>query len=254
MKANPASFRDPAGQVYEAGGVIVRSVNASFFENWQAALHSGLLAESVAKGWLPAFQEAPLPVPGGVAGLEVEKIPFISYPYEWCFSQLKDAAKLTLDLHLAALGKDMILKDASAYNVQFVGCTPKFIDLLSFERRREGAPWSAYRQFCMHFLAPLALCRYLGLWAGVQSKLRTDGVPLSQAVAMLPWKARLRPGLALHLVAHAAMEKRHADAREAADKMRRIRMGKKELVHLALALRDQVEGMTLPTRPTQWGG
>ena len=228
-------------------------MNASFLEDWQAALNSGLLSESFAKGRLPAFHATLPPVPGAVAGIEVEKIPFISYPYEWCFSQLKDAAMLTLDLHLAALEKDMILKDASAYNVQFVGCSPKFIDLFSFERRHEGAPWPAYRQFCMHFLAPLALCRYLGLWAGMQSKLRTDGIPLSQAAAMLPWKARLRPGLALHIVAHAAMERRHADAREAADKVRRIHMGKKELVNLALALRDQVEGMTLPANHTQWG-
>ena len=254
MKVDPASFRDPSGRVYESDGVILRSINASYLEDWRAAENCGLLAESVARGWLPAFHETSPPQPSAAIGLEVEKIPFISYPYEWSFSQLKDAAKLTLDLHLAALEKDMILKDASAYNVQFVGCSPKFIDMLSFERRREGAPWPAYRQFCMHFLAPLALCRYLGLWAGTHSKLRTDGVPLSHAAAMLPLKARLRPGLALHIFAHAAMEKRHADARKTVDKVRRIRMGKKELVNLALALRYLVEGMTLPAASTQWGG
>ena len=254
MKVDPASFRDPSGQVYEADGAVLRSVNASYLEDWQAALNSGLLTESVAKGWLPAFHETSPPVPDASIGLEVDRIPFISYPYEWCFSQLKDAAKLTLDLHLAALEKDLILKDASAYNVQFVGCSPRFIDMLSFERCREGAPWPAYRQFCMHFLAPLALCRHVGLWAGLHSKLRTDGIPLSHAAAMLPWKARLRPGLAIHIFAHAAMEKRHADARKAADKVRRIHMGKKQLVNLALALRGLLEDMRLPANSTQWGG
>jgi len=253
MKVDPASFRDPSGRVYESDGAILRSINASYLEDWRMAVNSGLLAESVAKGRLPAFNETSPPVADAAIGLKVEKIPFISYPYEWCFSQLKDAALLTLDLQLAALEKDMILKDASAYNVQFAGCSPKFIDLLSFQRRDAGAPWPAYRQFCMHFLAPLALCRYLGLWAGTHSRLRTDGIPLHHAAAMLPLKARLRPGIALHIFAHAAMEKRHADARKAVDKVRSINMEKKQLVNLALALRDLVESLTLPHSSTQWG-
>ena len=80
----------------------MRTINAPYFEDWQFILDSGLLADASAKGWLPAFNEVSPPVPEAATGIEVKKIPFISYPYEWCFSQLKDAAKLTLDLQLAA--------------------------------------------------------------------------------------------------------------------------------------------------------
>ena len=92
--------------------------------------------------------------------IKPERIPFISYPYEWSFSQLKDAARLTLQIQKFALEKGLSLKDCSAYNIQFFRGRPILIDTLSFERYREGEPWAAYRQFCQHFLAPLALISY----------------------------------------------------------------------------------------------
>jgi len=79
--------------------------------------------------------------------LRHERIPFVSYPYEWTFSMLRDAALLQLDLNLAALEEGMILKDSTPYNVQFRGSKPVFVDIGSFERLREGAPWVGYRQF-----------------------------------------------------------------------------------------------------------
>ena len=93
--------------------------------------------------------------PAGV--LRHERIPFVSYPYEWTFSMLKDAALLQLDLLLDALGHDMVLKDSTPYNVQFKGARPTFVDVGSFERMREGEPWVGYRQFCMLYLYPLLL-------------------------------------------------------------------------------------------------
>jgi len=254
MNLVQGSFRDRSGYVYCIDERIIRSVNASYLKDWQAAVSSGLLEECLAKKWLPGFHEVSPPEENAALGLEVERIPFISYPYEWCFSQLKDAALLTLDLHVAALEKGLVLKDASAYNVQFVGSSPRFIDLLSFERWKEGVPWQAYRQFCMHFLAPLALSRYLGLWAGTLTQMRTDGIPLARAAALLPWRARLRPGLALHLFAHAAMEKRHADARNAAGKLKDVCMRREQLINLALSLRSLIEKMKPPKAATQWGG
>ncbi len=93
--------------------------------------------------------------PAGV--LRHERIPFVSYPYEWTFSMLKDAALVQLDLLVAALDRDMVLKDSTPYNVQFRGSRPVFVDIGSFERRREGEPWIGYRQFCMLYLYPLLL-------------------------------------------------------------------------------------------------
>ena len=118
--------------------------------------------------------------------LQPQRVPFISYPYEWSFSQLKDAALLTLEITRLALEKGMILKDASAYNIQFVNGNPVLIDTLSFDLYQEGAPWDAYRQFCQHFLAPLALMALVDVRLSQLLRVYIDGVPLDLASSLLP--------------------------------------------------------------------
>jgi ribosomal protein L11 methylase PrmA len=252
MQRVSGSFRDPSGQVFQEGGRIVRTINECYSEHWSYLLDSGLLNEMLQQRLLPSFSECTARN-GAWKCLEVQFIPFISYPYEWCFSQLKDAALLTLKLQLAALEKGVTLKDASAYNVQFVGSRPIFIDLLSFEIWREGTPWQAYRQFCMHFLAPLVLCNRFGHWPLTLSRLWIDGIPLSHACSMLPWYSCLRSSVALHIFAHAQMEKRHADARKSAAIARKVSLSQKTMSNLALSLQSATEAQTLPILSTQWG-
>ena len=142
--------------------------------------------------------------------LRPEVVPFVSYPYEWSFSQLRDAALFTLRLQSAAMDHGMSLRDASAYNVQFHRGRPLLIDTLSFERLPEGTPWVAYRQFCQHFLAPLALMSYRDVRLGLMLRDHLDGVPLDLAASLLPRRAQARPPLQLHLFLHAKSQRRHA--------------------------------------------
>jgi hypothetical protein len=213
------SFRDPAGFVFTQDGVIHRQVNAAFGGAFDAFVGSGLYGELTSAGLLVEHDEVPLRLEGAPlahAVLRPARIPFISCPYEWCPGQLRDAALLTLDLQKRALARGFVLRDASAYNVQFVGSRPIWIDTLSFGRLVEGEPWAAYRQFCQHFLAPLALmcCREPAL--GRLSALHIDGVPLEQASALLPASTWLRPGLLTHLHLHARSITRAAGASLAA--------------------------------------
>ena len=136
---------------------------------------------------------------------------FISYPYEWSFGQLKDAALLTLELQERALAKGLTLRDASAYNIQFDGGGPVFIDTLSFEPRKDGAPWVAYRQFCEHFLVPLALMSRVDV--DLASLLRThiDGVPLELGSRLLGAGTWFRLGLLFHVRLHAMAQRRYSD-------------------------------------------
>ena len=127
----------------------------------------------------------------------------ISYPYEWSFSQYKDAALLTLAVE-RKLDYGMSLKDGSAYNVQFHEGRPVFIDTLSLEHFQEGMPWVAYRQFCQHFLAPLALMSLCDVSLGQLTRTNLDGIPLELAARLLPWRSRLAFGLLLHLHLHQA--------------------------------------------------
>ncbi len=254
------SFRDPAGFVFTRGGVLYRQVNARGAADYDLLHSSGLYDTLVGDGLLVAVEEVDVEPAAADPHriLRPERVPFISYPYEWCPGQLRDAALLTLRVQTLAMDAGMSLRDASAFNVQFLRGRPVLIDTLSFEALVEGRPWVAYRQFCQHFLAPLALAsavdvRLLGL-------LRThlDGIPLDLAAALLPARTKLTPGLALHLHSHARSQQRHADAgreaagRGAADLAGSGRFSTKAFRGLVESLRTAVTKQTWEPSPSAW--
>jgi ribosomal protein L11 methylase PrmA len=211
---DPGSFRDPSGRVFRRDGFVYRQVDGRFADEWAAFRGSGLYDRLVAERLLIAHEAVSLDLrlnDGAIAVIRPEPVPFISYPYEWSFSQLQDAALATLRIQSLALDAGMTLKDASAFNIQFLGGRPVLIDSLSFERREADAPWVAYRQFCEHFLAPLALMARRDI--RLASLLRSDleGIPLDLAARLLPRRTRLDPGLAAHIHLHARSQRRHAD-------------------------------------------
>jgi hypothetical protein len=173
----------------------------------------GLYRSLVEDGLLVEHADEPLELaalPGAAAVIRPRELRFISYPYEWCFGQLRDAALLTLELQRRALAAGMRLKDASAYNVQFDGGRPILIDSLSFEVAEPTEPWPAYRQFCEHFLAPLALIAFRDARCGLMLRDFIDGIPLDYAAGLLPGRTRLRPGLLAHVHLHAGAQRRAA--------------------------------------------
>ena len=211
-----SSFRDPSGFVFQRDGILYRQINQVHREDYDHLMSSGLYETLVAAGLLISHEEAGDPVTADAYKvIRPERVEFISYPYEWCFGQLKDAALATLRIQQAALDAGMSLRDASAYNVQFRGGRPVLVDTLSFERLREGVPWVAYRQFCQHFLAPLALMSYRDVRLAQLLRTNVDGTPLDLAASLLPRRARFRFSLFLHIFSHARSQRRHqADAGE----------------------------------------
>lgn len=205
----PSSFRDPSGFLFVREGVLYRQVNRSFAAEYDRLMSCGLYEALVGAGLLVPHREHPPPADDARAYklLEPEPVPFISYPYEWCFSQLRDAALATLAIQRQALAHGMSLRDASAYNIQFLRGRPVLIDTLSFATCAEGRPWVAYRQFCQHFLAPLALASYADARLTQLARVFIDGVPLELASRLLPGRTRLRLGLASHIHLHARVER-----------------------------------------------
>jgi 2-polyprenyl-3-methyl-5-hydroxy-6-metoxy-1,4-benzoquinol methylase len=250
----PGSYRDPSGFVFRREGVLYRQVNQSFADDWAALESSGLHAALLARGVLIADEPAPLDLafePGAVAVIRPEEIGFISYPFEWSFSQLKDAALLTLTAQALAGEHGMTLRDASAYNVQFHHGRPVMIDTLSFERAAADQPWKPYRQFCEHFLAPLALMARRDGRLGLLLRTYVDGIPLDLASELLPRSTRWSPGLAAHVHLHARAQRQHADeGRDAAPKA--VTMSATRRLALLDHLRRTVEGLRLPASGTQW--
>ena len=208
---DPASFRDPSGFVFRREGVLYRQVQPSAAADWAAFHSTGLLDRLLADGLLVDHADARLELaalPDAVAVVRPRTLDFISYPYEWSFSQLKESALLTLELQSRALDAGMRLKDASAYNIQFDAGRPILIDTLSFEVAEATAPWPAYRQFCEHFLAPLALMAHRDVRCGLMLREFIDGIPLDLAARLLPGRTRLNLGLASHLHLHAGAQRR----------------------------------------------
>jgi hypothetical protein len=247
----PGSFRDPAGVVFTCEGVIFRQVNAGYRADYDRLMGSGLYQALTDCGLLIPHSEVSRPSRDDASTYKIlrpERIPFLSYPYEWCFSQLKDAALATLAIQRKALEYGMSLKDCSAYNIQFRGCRPVLIDTLSFESH-DDRPWAAYRQFCEQFLAPLALMSSVDVRLGHLSRVHIDGVPLDMASRLLPLRTRLSFPLLLHIHLHARAQRRFASCRVHDDKRR---MKRAALLGLVDNLRAGVEGLTWRTRKTTW--
>jgi hypothetical protein len=209
-----SSFRDPSGFLFKRGGNIYRQVNTDYKENYVHLINSGLYKALVGAELLIPHEELDTEAARHDKFYKIIKpvpIPFISYPYEWSFSQLKDAALITLEIQKKSLNFAMSLKDCSAYNIQFKNGKPIFIDTLSFERYREGQPWVAYRQFCQHFLAPLALMSYRDVRLSQLLRLYIDGIPLDLASSLLPYRTRFIFSLFIHVHLHAKSQRYFAD-------------------------------------------
>lgn len=248
------SFRDPDSFVYRREGTLYRQLNPGYQAHYDQLISSGLYDELVQRGLLVAHQEvaAELAATGGAYKVIAPRpLPFISYPYEWCFSQLKDAALATLEIQKLALAQGMTLKDCSAYNVQFDRGRPVFIDTGSFEILAEGSPWTAYRQFCQHFLAPLALMARKDIRLGQLSRIHMDGVPLGMAASLLGPRSWVSPALMLHIQLHARMQTRYQDTPIKAGANRR--MSKQAVEGLVSSLQRAVEGLTWTPAGTEWG-
>jgi hypothetical protein len=251
----PSSFRDPSGYLFRRDGTLYRQVNRAYQEDYDRLMGSSLYQELVDAGLLIPHQEVSVAADNPELAYRViapERVPHISYPYEWCFSQLKDAALTTLAVQKRALQHGLSLKDSSAYNIQFLGSRPVLIDSLSFEAYREGEPWTAYRQFCQHFLAPLALMSLVDVRLGQLLRVYIDGIPLDLAAGLLPGKTKLNPGLAAHIHLHAASQARYAD--KTVDKTAVVRkMNRTSFLGLIDNLESTTAGLAIKRAGSEWG-
>ena len=201
----PGSFRDPRGRVYEENGQIFRTVMESHAPDFEYVSSTGLLDSLVAGGLVLPFQQVERGILGSFSEgaqyvLHAPKLPFISFPYEWSFSALKAAALLHLTIQLAALDRSVTLSDASAYNVQFQGPHPVFIDHLSFRRYKPGEIWVGHRQFCEQFLVPLLLRDFFGLSHSHWYRGALEGVTAEELRRLLKWRHYLSWNVLTHVV------------------------------------------------------
>jgi hypothetical protein len=249
----PASFRDPSGFVFQRNGILFRQINQSYRNKYERFMSCGLYRILTEKGLLIPHVEVAEPLPRAERAYRVirpESIPFVNYPYEWCFSQLKDAALATLQIQKLAMKYNMTLKDASAFNILYSGSRPVFIDTLSFDDYAEGKPWIAYRQFCQHFFAPLVLATMKDSRLIRLLSLFPDGIPLDLASRLLPPQSSLKMSVFTHIHLHSKAQNRYQDRRpQPAPKRRVSKMG---LLGIIDNLESSIKRMTLKHKKTVW--
>jgi hypothetical protein len=198
---DPGSFRDPSSRVYRVGGEVGRILSTQGQTDWRAFSASPLLERWTTDGRMIATAE--VATSDEHVELRHQVIPFWSYPYEWSFSMLRDAALLQLELQTEALEHDLTLKDATSYNIQFNKGRPVFIDVGSLRPLEPGEPWLGYRQFCRLFLFPLMIRAYADIPFQPMLRGSLDGVPAETARALLRGSRVWRPGVLADVVLQA---------------------------------------------------
>ncbi len=200
-KQHSSSFRDPSGYVFIDNGVVKRSIFPVYFKQYKALKNQGFFEKLFNTGLLIEHKE--LSQSDSEIIIQPEQIPFITYPYEWSFSQYKEAALLTLKLQKYCLKNNFSLKDSSAFNVTLHKGKAIFIDTLSIDFYTENMPWRGYKQFVTHFLGPLVLAHYHGSQSLKLMSNFIDGIPIKMIASMLPLRTKLYPFLFsnIHLLA-----------------------------------------------------
>lgn len=212
----PGSFRDRSARVFYVDGTVCRGLSRSAWEEWETLVRTSFFQKSLANGRIVETEVADSIEPRD-AGLPTQwagvlrhrAIPFVAYPYEWCFGMLQDAALLQLELLGEALREGMTVKDASSFNLQWRGSRPVFIDVASFVRYRAGEPWAGYRQFCRLFLYPLLLQAYKQVPFQPWLRGRLDGIDADECRALMSVRDLLRPGVLTHVVLQSRLQRQY---------------------------------------------
>lgn len=253
QKILPSSFRDPSGFLFYQDEIMYRQVNSSYKDEFDHLIDSGLYDKLVEENLLLSHNEVEnlnLSNDSNVYKIiQPKKLNFISYPYEWCFSEFKQAALTTLQIQKISLDYGMTLKDASVYNIQFLNGKAIFIDTLSFEKYTEGQIWTPYKQFCQHFLAPLALMSHTDIRLNQLLRVYVDGIPLDLTSKLLGTATRFSFSLLSHIHMHAKSQKHYEDKPVTA-KQKKLR--KNSFIGLIESLNSGIKKLNWKPEGTEW--
>jgi ribosomal protein L11 methylase PrmA len=257
VRAEPGSFRDPSGRIFWLGERVLRTVMPQAVADFDYVESTGIVTALIKKGMLIDQALRPASLLGEAAAgaayvLEHPKLDFISYPYEWSFRALQSAALLQLDLYLEGLRHGVTLSDATAYNIQFDGARPVFIDRLSFRRYVDGQFWLGHRQFCEQFLNPLLLRSIFGIPHNAWYRGSPAGIGAAELSALLPLRRKLSWRVLTNVVMQGSLQKnKSSDAQRAVSG--RVRFPRAAFVRMLTGLRSWVESLRpADRRPTTW--
>lgn len=213
----PGSFQDRSSRIVYLNDQVYRILNQQAADNWQQFKTTRCFQNALTNAQLVQTEDATntnltavFPEIDTRGVLQHERIPVVSYPYEWSFGMLKDAALLHLNLLNNAISDNFMIKDATAYNVQWQGARPVFIDIPSFEPLEQGKPWAGYRQFCQMFLYPLMLMAYKNIPFHAWMRGSIQGIEPQAMAPLFSVLDYVKPGVLPHVILHAKLQQQYA--------------------------------------------
>ncbi|HVM89822.1 MAG TPA: methyltransferase domain-containing protein [Puia sp.] len=243
---HPASFKDPSGFIFKANGKLYRQINTCYADDYDLLMSSGLYKALIEKKLLiphTEINENFYQSPDWFKTILPEQLTFISYPYEWSFDELKDAALTTLRILKISVKHGMILKDGTSFNIQFHEGRAVFIDTLSFEKYDENKPWIAYRQFCECFLFPLLIEHYHKIDVQKLLSVYLEGIPAGTTAKLLPLKSRFKLGIWLHVYLQASVNAKNKPTSKTAT----ASFSKNKLLNLIDSLQNIIKPLKVET-------
>ena len=264
--ADGGSFKDPAGRVYRVsegadGGRVLRGLNDAHAATMERLLCEPFFQRLAEEGHVvktrllePEAHAARLVLEEGwSAAVEHEAVDFVTYPYEWPFSMLKDAALLQLRLLETSVRNGWILKDATPFNIQWLEGRPVFIDVPSFVPWEDGEYWQGYRQFCSTFLTPLMLTAHLGIPFQPLLRSQLEGIPPEEASRYFYGLRRFKRGVLSHIWFPAKAERRaRSKAHSSQPASPRRRQPETMLLALLDSLERLVDGLSYKLASSDW--
>lgn len=239
------SFRDPAGKIFYNKNRVFRKLSDQGEKRISYIIQNKILEKSIENKFL--VKTRILKEDEKIENnfdkkkiiLEHESIPYISYPYEWSFSQLKEAALFHLDFNLFLLNHGATLIDASAFNIQFIGNRPIFIDVLSLKKYDDGSAWEGHKQFCENFLNPLILKSKKGIKFNNWFKGNIEGIETSDTNKILSFFDKLSYNVFIHIYLLNKLEEKFKNQKSLQiDKKKKTFLKKNNLISMLKQLRN----------------
>ena len=259
IKRDSASFRDPSGHVYELDNRILRTITTKAKSHYEYVRDSKVINRFIKNEWVIDTKE----INDGLPDLRTDnvcyivehsKIPYISYPYEWSFEMLKAAALRHLEIQIELLKNNISLSDASAYNIQFDGANPMFIDYLSFRRYVDGEFWLGHQQFCEQFLNPLLLRSYIGISHNSWFRGSMEGITTSDINKLLPLYRKFSWRVFTNICLPDLMQKKAVNKNKIKDEsLNKMNLQKQGYTGMLAQLHNWIDGLSpSDTTKTTW--
>ena len=251
------SFRDPAGKIFYLRDKVYRKINKEGLNRLKYVIENDIISKSVDKKFLIKTKECEknnheINISSDELVFEHERVPYISYPYEWSFSQLKTAAIHHIDFHLFLLEMNATLIDASAYNIQFIGFKPIFIDLLSIKQYEQGEYWKGHKQFCENFLNPLLLKSKKGINFNNWFKGNLEGIETGDLNNILNFFDKLSLNVFMQVYLLNKLEERSKLNKDIKVKKKERNFPKKSFISMLHQLRKFISNLNPKKKPSLW--